>query len=529
MPMTDVIDADAAPARTVDHAAHPARAAALDGLAALLCILPLLLTAHLPLTDLPNHLARQYILRDWASSPTLQAFYAIHWALVPNLALEIFVLAVRRVMSIDLAIRTFCIVTMLLLFGGTRLVNRQLGGAQARAYRFAPLLCYGGPFQYGFLSYCFGIGLALLLFGFYLRIRERGWGWLVLLMPLSFALLLCHLAAFGLFAIAVGACELTHGFVAAGGLTRRLPAALVRHQVGPLLCLVPVFLVFLWLSPTADHSTAASIIRFSTLHQKARSFASITLFTSPKLEVGLLALALAGLAAAVLSRTMRLHPVGAAATATMLLVWLALPNIALGGAYIDYRVPWAVAFFLLASVIPGRRHDRLAVPFAGCFAALAVARIALIAGLWLSWEPTLAALDTALSRLPVGSRLMVVEGRPPSGEVFRQPDLEHVAAYAVARRQAFMPGMFASLSGQILYFQPHYLDLAQQAAFEVAIPASLERVLPDYDYILDLLPDLARIGPDVPVVCEASGPHFMLLKVGGEGAAALGDNVPCPG
>ncbi len=527
MPMTDVVNADAASASAIRVTAT-LREAAFDGLAALLCILPLLLTAHLPLTDLPNHLARQYILRDWASSPALQAFYAIHWALVPNLALEIFVLGARQVMSIDLAIRAFCIITMLLLFGGTRLVNRQLGGARTRAYRFAALLCYGGPFQYGFLSYCFGVGLSLLLFGFYLRIRARGWGWLVLLMPLSFVLLLCHLAAFGLFAIAVGACELTQGFVAAGGLTHRLPATLVRYQIGPLLCLVPVFLVFLWFSPTADHSTAAAVIHFSTLHEKARSFASITLFTSPKLEGVMLIVALAGLAAAVWSRTVRLHPVGVTAVAAMLVVWLALPNIALGGAYIDYRVPWAVAFFLLASIIPGQRHDRLAVPFGGGFAMLAVARIALIAGLWLSWEPTLSALDAALSRLPVGSRLMVVEGHLPSGEVFRQPDLEHVAAYAVARRQAFMPGMFASLSGQILYFQPHYLDLALQAAFEVAIPAALERMPPDYDYILDLLPDLARIGPGIPVACETRGPHFMLLKVGGEGAAALGSDVHCP-
>jgi hypothetical protein len=52
---------------------------------ALLCLVPLLLTTYLPLPDLPDHLARQYILRDWASSPQLQVFYVVHWSLVPNL------------------------------------------------------------------------------------------------------------------------------------------------------------------------------------------------------------------------------------------------------------------------------------------------------------------------------------------------------------------------------------------------------------------------------------------------------------
>ncbi len=110
----------------------------LDVLAGLLCVLPLLLTAHLPLTDLPNHLARQYILRDWASSPLLQTFYYIQWDLVPNLALELFVLVARQLMSIDMAVRAFCIATVLMLFLGTRLVNRELSGGQSRVDPFLP-------------------------------------------------------------------------------------------------------------------------------------------------------------------------------------------------------------------------------------------------------------------------------------------------------------------------------------------------------------------------------------------------------
>src|SRR3954451_19379285 len=79
-------------------------AAWLDALAGLAALLPLLVTAHLPLTDLPNHLARQYIIRDWVSSPALQAFYYVRWALVPNLGLDLFVLPLMRFVSPDMAV-----------------------------------------------------------------------------------------------------------------------------------------------------------------------------------------------------------------------------------------------------------------------------------------------------------------------------------------------------------------------------------------------------------------------------------------
>jgi hypothetical protein len=55
---------------------RPMREAWIDGLIGVVCILPLLLTAHLPLADLPSHMALQYIIRDWASSPYLQTFHS---------------------------------------------------------------------------------------------------------------------------------------------------------------------------------------------------------------------------------------------------------------------------------------------------------------------------------------------------------------------------------------------------------------------------------------------------------------------
>jgi len=196
----------------------------------------------------------------------------------------------------------------------------------------------------------------------------------------------------------------------------------------------------------------------------------------------------------------------------------------MGAAFIDYRVPWAIAFFLLASLMPGGRFQRWSAPFSRYFVALVLARIGLIAGLWLSWEPTLAAIDQTLTALPAGTRMMVIEGRSPDGTFFRQPDLANVASYLVVRRQAFEPSMFASLSGQILYFRPAFLELWRQGGFGVAIPSRLDHLDPAYDYVLVLLPRLATISPDLPLMCQVEGPDFKLFKVVPPGVPSTGSD-----
>jgi hypothetical protein len=483
------------------------RQVGIDAGVALLCILPLLITAHLPLTDLPNHLARQYILHDLPNSAVLRQFYTVHWALIPNLALEVFMVAARQVMPLDLAMRAFCITTVLLLFLGTRLVNRRFG--EGRAYRAVPVLCYGGPFQYGFLGYCFGVGLALLLFGFWIGVRQRGLAArCAFLLAGGFGLLLCHLAAFGLFAIAVGICELTGGAATRLGLC----AQIARRLAIPVLCLGAVMAVFILLGP-APSDASDHAVRFSSLHEKMRSLLSITFFTQPVREGALLVAALAGLAAAFATRAVRWHLTGLCVVIGMGVVWLMLPNIALGTTFIDYRLPWAVAFFVLAALVPGRRYGRFVWPLAAYVGILGVVRIAMIATLWLRWEPTLAAIDDALARLPAGSKLMVIEGRTAPEAIFRDPDLSNVASYAVARRQAFYPGMFAGIEGQVLAFQPHSRALWERDGFVRGLPDTLTSLAPDYDHVLVLLPQYAHVAPDLPLQPEASGEDFTLLKV----------------
>ncbi len=357
-----------------------------------------------------------------------------------------------------------------------------------------------------------------MLFGAWLRLRTRSIPVRVaFLLPSAFGLMLCHLAALGIFAVAVGMCELT-GDIATASAFRLHPRGILQRLAIPICCFLPVFLLFALLSPTVRTATQ-HVVQFSSLHEKLRSFLSITFFTSPKLESALLALALAGFAAALVTRSIRGHVTGLSIVGALLIIWLLTPSIVLGSTFVDYRFPWAISFFLLSSLLPDARNYRFLPALAGYFGVLAVARIALIAALWLAWEPTLAAIDHALARLPEGAKVMVVEGRASPTSVFRDPDLANVASYVVARRQAFEPSMFAGIAGQVLAFQPHFQDLWDQEGFAVGIPTSLTTLAPDYDHVLVLLPQYAKIAPDLPLACQASGPSFDILKVVPAGSA----------
>jgi hypothetical protein len=444
---------------------------------------------HVPLLDLPNHLAAQYVIRDWSESAAYQQYYRVDWALIPNLGLELFVLAARHVVTIDLAVRLFCILALALIFVGTRLANTELAGPRTRLYRIAPLFFYNGPLQYGFMSFTFGVGLALVAFGLYVRYwRGPSVAAVLAFIVVGASVLLCHLAAFGLFAIAVAGLEIGHSMA---GFRRERIATIhrdvVRRGGGALLVLLPPFLLFFALGPETGGPHA---IRMGNLREKIEAIAALTLFSSPGPELLLLALALLGFLIAFATRAVRFHPRAAPILLLMAVAFMAAPRVAMGGGFIDYRLPSASIFFALALLVPDPAARRAGLLVDTWFGALIAARVAIIAALWLAAEPLYQQFETAFARLPIGARLLVVEGQLGSTSAGRRPPLEHIAALAVARRQAFEPQMFAGFSGQVLKFQPAY-----QRLWTLDAPSTLDDIDSAYDHLLVVYPAAATISP----------------------------------
>src|SRR5579864_4733949 len=165
---------------------------------------PVLICDSLPLFDYPNHLARMHILVDWARSPELQRFYAIAWAPVPNLAMDVIVPGLAQLMPLAVAGKVFVLLTLLLLAGGAAALHRVLFGAWSAWPCLAFLLLYSRILLWGFLNYLFGLGLGLFAFALWIRLARRpallrlGVG-----AALALALFFAHLLAWGLYGVLV--------------------------------------------------------------------------------------------------------------------------------------------------------------------------------------------------------------------------------------------------------------------------------------------------------------------------------------
>src|SRR5450432_1539959 len=89
---------------------------------ALLCAVllsPLLLVEVPPLLDYPNHLARLYVLAFGQHDPVLATMYVAHWAIIPNLAIDLIMPPVLHLLPVHVAGRLMLALVLLLPVLGT--------------------------------------------------------------------------------------------------------------------------------------------------------------------------------------------------------------------------------------------------------------------------------------------------------------------------------------------------------------------------------------------------------------------------
>lgn len=480
----------------------------IDAMVLVLAIAPILLVPTLPLQDLPNHVARQYIIQNLQHDTVLREFYTTSWALIPNLGLEMVHLLLGPVIGTVAAARWFCVLVMSTIFLGTRGINRQVAGPGAFAYRLAPLFFYCGPFQFGFLSFCLGIGVSLLAFGLYLRLRgSRNLIRVPTMAAASMLVLLVHLVSFLVYALVL--C----GFALAVGLRQSRDDgwrgrfhAFVVGQADVLAIIAPPLILLRLAQPIGANE--GGFIRWASPNDKLDALAALTTYAAPWVEIPMLVMTLAGAAIAFRQGWVRLDPRGTGVLLLLCLAFLVAPRGGFGGALLDYRLPSAAIFFVLAFIVPGRTTASHMSVLYTWFGALIVLRTTSIAVLWMTWQPILTEFDTAFARIPRGARLEVIVGTRTSSLERRSPPLHHIAARAVTLRQAFEPDLFADLTGHVLHLTPKYRPFRRGMLRE-----RLDTIDPIYSHLLVIYPDTAQISRDLSLTPLFTGHSFILFAV----------------
>lgn len=209
-----------------------------------LALLPLLATPVLPLIDFYNHLARFFVLSHLHESAVLQAHYAAHWALLPDVGVDVVGVPLLAVLPPMAAGHVIAALLMGNLYAAALYFHRRLTGAHSLlvAVLLLPLL-YSYVFNWGFSNFLMGLGLAFWAAGWW--IAHRGNQALSVAGSCVWSLLIffSHGIAFVLYGVLVAALEV--GFFLQG--SERTPLLLLRRlMLVAVQAILPVTYFLFW-------------------------------------------------------------------------------------------------------------------------------------------------------------------------------------------------------------------------------------------------------------------------------------------
>ncbi len=419
--------------------------------------IPVLLVETLPLVDYPNHLARMHIIAAYDSAPSLRAFYALDWRPVPNLAMDLVIPSLARIMPLEWAGKLFVLATFLMIAGGTAALHRLLFRRWSAWPLLAFLLLYNRSLLWGFGNFLFGTGLALVAFAFWVGLRDRATlPRLAISIVLAPAVFFAHFFAFGAYALLILGYEL--------GRLRQWPRPFTAAGLRDLCLAAVQFIMPIAVFLATRQSGDASGITWSRFFRKFDLLFNIVDNYIPWFDILTLLLLVGLFLVGAMRRRIAMSRVMALPLLLLCLAQIAMPNRIFGAAGVDHRMPLILALVLVSATegaMADRRRQNL---IAAMLAVLFLARMAVITTIWIEQDRALAPIVDALAHLPPGSKLAVAY--PPSSVHVsrRNPPMLHLAALAVTQSDAFVPTLFADPGQQPLTFRAPYAALAAEAS-----------------------------------------------------------------
>jgi hypothetical protein len=426
-----------------------------------LAAVPVFSTVLPPLVDYPNHLARMHLLAEGGN-----AFYSVQWAALPNLAEDLIVPPLARVMPLDLAAKLFLVMIFALMAGGVVWLNRAATGGWRLWPLLAFLLLYNRILLWGFVNYLFGIGVALIGTASWLAFEERRW-WLRVLSSslVALACFFSHIAAFGFYALVILGVEAAPA--SAELRARRWSALGYRFAVAAAQFVAPgaLFLVGL-------HGSASASVSFAGVWRKADLLFSVFDNYDRGFDIACFALLLGLFGWLLWARRLGLASRLAWAAGSVLVAYLLLPSQMYGASGVDRRLPTAFFLLLVAASAPRFPNRRVAAAVGLVAASVLVVRLGVIERVWREADRVYSADLAGIDALPRGAKLAIAH----PGDLFHVvavPEV-HLPVLAIPRREVFVPTLFA-IPGQ----QPVVLKAAFAALAEAAPPQRLWAVLVD--------------------------------------------------
>jgi hypothetical protein len=371
--------------------------------AMLASILPLLWPAMPPLTDLPGHIGRYHVAIDLARSADLQRHWTYRWGLIGNLGVDLAVMPLARLVGLEFATKLIVMAIPPLFVLGIARLSRAATGTLSPAAAFAFPLAYGFAFQLGFVNFMLAAALALNALASWIHLGNHGRIALraALFIPISCLLWLAHSFGWGMF-----------GLLAFEGDVLRLrkdcgwPRAVI---VAGIHC-VPLALPMIAMLTGAAGSDHGVVYDWQS---KAAWVAELLRERWKFYDVGC-AILLVLLLWTVLRERRRFafDPLLGTLALVGFAIFLALPRLLLGGAYVDMRMLGIAVALALAAVrvVDARLAPRVAFAATAFFVLRTITSTIAMLLFAQDQHAALAAVD----HIPRGAAVLVLVNEPCS-------------------------------------------------------------------------------------------------------------------
>lgn len=404
-------------------------------------IVPLLLPAVPPLTDLPGHIARYRIELDLDHSATLRQWYDFRWALFGNLGVDLLIVPLAQILPLETAVKLIVLAIPPTTMLGMLYLAREIHGRVPPTTLFALPLAYCFPFQLGFVNFTLSMALAFVFAGLWLHLGRLGHiktraSLFAILSPMLF---LAHAVGWGIFGVIIFSAEV----MSRRALSRGWLQSLFASAVAMLPLATAFVLILIWAGKEPGGTTLPYPWHLKLFQLKEILRDQFRVFDILS-AVMLYALAFCGIRRIGVRYEARL---GLAAILLAIVYWIT-PGLLKGVFYADTRMlPYFLAIALIGlspvSTEP-RWHRAFAVAGLAFFVARMATQFVTYHELDRDYQRQLVAID----HIDRGSRVFVMVYTPCESWGWQR--MMHLGSLATARREAFANGMWPMPGGRLM-------------------------------------------------------------------------------
>ena len=444
---------------------------------------------------------------NWRESPAVAQFYHIEWAFIPNLAGEVLVPLLAKLMALEAATKLFIMAGIVMWVVGPAMIHRALYGRIGAAPLIAAIFAYNANLMWGFLNYYFAMGLGFVIFAAWIAMEEdrrtpmRLAGFAVAVTILYF----CHLFACATLALMMGSYEF-----GAWSLPPRPPLREMWRRLGAAaMVFVPAALALLFLKPRNPDADSDVAFDFMDTWLDRATAALQHHHDDPAFTIPVVLVVL--LVAALLAGWAKVHrrmvlPLGVVGIAAVL-----APEWAMGGWGVHLRLPAVFAALVFAAV--DIRAGKFAIAAGAAALALISYNAAALTSNWHDYDRQFQEFRNVAHTLPPGLKLLTVLDGDAIGMRSDQP-YWHITEFAIIDPGAMTQLMFTTPDQHVV--------LLNDAVPAFAAASAEEGSPPDIDELDDLT--AGRIDADEDI--ENVFPYLMRYQCRYDKAVVIHLNGP---